>query len=196
MLDVFLNIMQSILTQYLAELGLSDEQAMIVCSIFNEELVAEKGDYFLKAGQTCNIIGFITSGMCRYYYDTDKEEITRFVSFENEFITSLSFIMGIPTLENIQFIKSSNLLIASKEDWQRLYKEHEFVRNFWTKIIESNYIGMENRVFNLIALNAEERYDWMLKNQPKFNQFVPDKYVASILGIQPRHLSRIRANTK
>ena len=189
--------MQSLLTQDLINLGVSEEQAIIMSSIFKEELTIEKGGYYLKAGQTCESIGFITNGMCRYYYDTDKVEITRYVSFENEFITSLgSFIMNTPSVENIQAIKPCKVLIASKNDWQKLYQEHEFVRNFWTKIIENNYIGMENRVFNLIALSAEERYRWMLKNQPKFNQFVPDKYVASILGIQPRHLSRIRANTK
>ena len=189
--------MQSLLTQYFIQHGLSEEQAIIMGSVFKEELVIEKGDYYLKTGQTCESIGFITNGMCRYYYDTDKVEITRYVSFENEFITSLgSFIMDTPSIENIQAIKPSNVLITSKNDWQKLYQEHEFIRNFWTKTIENNYIGMENRVFNLIALTAEERYHWMLKNQPKFNQLVPDKYVASILGIQPRHLSRIRANTK
>jgi hypothetical protein len=50
---------------------------------------------------------------------------------------------------------------------------NEFLRTLWTKNIEEHYVGMETRVFNLIALRAEERYEWMLKHQPRFNTNVP-----------------------
>ncbi|HMP99501.1 MAG TPA: Crp/Fnr family transcriptional regulator, partial [Cyclobacteriaceae bacterium] len=80
-----------------------------------------------------------------------------------------------------------------KTVWVNLYEKHPFLQRFWLKTIEYNYIGMEERVFHQIALSAEQRYQWMLENYPRFNKEVPAKYIASMLGITPRHLSRIRA---
>jgi CRP/FNR family transcriptional regulator, anaerobic regulatory protein len=178
-------------------LGLNTTQAEMLASIFRQQKNLDRGDYFVQRGYTCHNLAFMVDGMCRHYYDTEKGEGTRWVVLPNEFITSLgSFISQRPAEENIQAIKPTALLIASRKDWQEIYDQEEFVRMVWLKSIEENYVGMENRVFNLIAMTAEERYDWMLKHQPRFNQHVPDKYVASMLGILPRHLSRIRASRK
>ena len=189
--------METPLNNYLANIGLTESQSEKLGSIFKESILLEKGGFFHKKNKVCRKLGFIVKGMCRYYYDTEKEEVTRWVSLKNEFVTSLhSFISQDKSQEYIQAIQPTEILIATRQDWEDLYKEEEFVRQIWVRNIEDNYIGMENRVRNLIAMTAEERYQWMLKNQPKFNQFVPDKYVASMLGIEPRHLSRIRAKRK
>jgi CRP/FNR family transcriptional regulator, anaerobic regulatory protein len=179
----------------LKHFGLSNEQIEIFKSIFTEEIVLEKGDFYIEAGEISKNLGFILSGMCRFYYDTENGNITRWVGLENDFLVSLSsFISQNPSVENIQAIKQTRILVTTKQKFDELYNNHEFIRQLWVKQIEYNYIGMENRVFNLIAMNAEERYNWMLKNQPQFNLQVPDKYIASMLGIKPRHLSRIRNN--
>lgn len=180
---------------YLQSLGLTQKEIDLFSSIFTDEIVLEKGDFFIKSHEISKTIGFIIYGMCRFYYDTENGDITRWVCLENDFVVSLSsFISQEPTIENIQAIKPTKILITTKEKFDDLYRKQEFVKNMWIKQIEHNYIGMENRVFNLIAMTAEERYNWMLKYQPKFNLQVPDKYIASMLGINPRHLSRIRGN--
>jgi hypothetical protein len=55
---------------------------------------------------------------------------------------------------------------------------------------------MEERVSSLIALNAKNRFEYLRNRYPKLVMNVPDKYLASILGIEPRHLSRLRADKK
>jgi hypothetical protein len=75
-------------------------------------------------------------------------------------------------------------------------KKETFAQTFWTKAIQEYLIEIEARVYSLIALNAQSRYDRLIQNYPKLVSEVPDKYLASILGIKPRHLSRLRANTK
>jgi CRP/FNR family transcriptional regulator, anaerobic regulatory protein len=185
------------LFQYFNSLGLTKIQAENIVSIFNKKIILKKGDFFSEQGQICKEIGFVVKGMCRHFYDTENDEITRWIVLENEFVNSLgSFITQTPSNENIQAIKPTEIVMASKKDWDNLLAENEFARLLWTRNIEQLYVGMETRVFNLIALGAEERYQWMLKHQPKFNSLVPDKYVASMLGIKPRHMSRIRAIKK
>ena len=78
----------------------------------------------------------------------------------------------------------------------KLYNEEPFVRDFWTRSIEYYLIGMEARVYSLIALNAKSRYEQLLKDYPLLVSEVPNKYLASILGIESRHLSRLRASKK
>jgi len=183
--------------EMLTQLGLTASQAQLLGEQFVSEKKLETGDFFLQEGKTCNEIGIVTKGMCRHYYNTTDGEATRWVALTHTFVTSLrSFIMEIPSVENIQAMEETRIAIMPRANWKALYNEHEFIRTFWTKTMEANYIGMEERVFNLIAKSAEERYNWMQKNQPRFIQEVPDKYLASMLGTHPRHLSRIRALRK
>lgn len=178
----------------LLNLGLTQAQTEKIASIFSEELLIEKNGFFLREGSICRSVGFIAEGMVRYFYTVEKgEEITRWIGLPGDYITSLSsFITQTPSHENIQAIKPSRIVFTSFEKWNRLFQEEEFVRNFWLKEIESNYIGLETRVYNLIALDAKKRYEWLFSNQPHFIKSVPDKYLASMIGIKPRHLSRLR----
>jgi CRP/FNR family transcriptional regulator, anaerobic regulatory protein len=185
------------LSETFQNLGLSNEQTAKLSNVFKHTLELKKGDFFYQNTQICHKIGFMEEGMLRYYYDTEKSDVTRWVALGGEFVTSLgSFITQMQVKENIQAIQNTKIIYASREDWKILYQNEEFVRELWTSVIEENYIGMENRLFNMIALSAEARYEWILKNYPKFNLYIPDKYLASMLGITPRHLSRIRGMRK
>ncbi len=178
--------------------GLEERQAIKMSSIFSTQIILEKNDFLLREKSVCAQIGFIMTGMCRYYYVSDNgEDVTRWVSLENEFVFSFgSFIKQTKTHENIQAIIPTKIFVASKEQWDTFCKNEEFARFFWTKSIEEYLIEIEARVYSLIALNAKNRYDILKINYPKLVQNVPDKYLASILGIKPRHLSRLRAGTK
>jgi CRP-like cAMP-binding protein len=178
--------------------GLDEDQAIKLASIFSTEIVLDKNDFFLTENSICSKLGFITTGMCRYYYVTENgDEATRWVSLENEFTTSIaSFIKQSKTHENIQAIKPTTILAVEKEEWTNFCKEETFAQTFWTKAIQEYLIEIEARVYSLIALNAQSRYDRLIQHYPKLVSEVPDKYLASILGIKPRHLSRLRANTK
>jgi CRP/FNR family transcriptional regulator, anaerobic regulatory protein len=177
--------------------GLTQEQSNVLASQFVAPKKFATGKYFVKEGNVCSGIGIVTKGMCRHYYNTADGDVTRWVALAGTFVTSLrSFIMQVPAVENIQAMEATEIAIMPRASWLRIYDEHEFIRNFWTKQIEENYIGMEERVFNLIAKSADERYQWMHENQPRFIREVPDKYLASMLGIHPRHLTRIRAMKK
>jgi len=177
--------------------GLSEANSKIITEQFTTSIVLKAGDLLVKRGAVCDGIGFILSGMCRHYYEVRKMEVTRWISLQHDFVVSLrSFILGVPSIEFIEAVEPSEILVMPKDRWREMYEGHDFFRRFWTSSIEQNYIGMEERVFNLIALPADERYSWMQKNQPQFIRSVPNKYLASMLGIHPRHLSRLRGVRK
>ena len=65
----------------------------------------------------------------------------------------------------------------------------EIENRFLTKC----FIILEERVHNQISLSAEERYNDLMQFNPiPFNE-VPLQYLASMLGMTPETLCRIRA---
>ena len=153
----------------------------------------KRNEYFLKEGQISTKIAFLNAGQIRHYYTTNLNEVTRWISMQYDFVTSLrSFISQIPSIENLQAISDCELVIIDRKAFNALIEKNQSFKNFYIKALEYNYITIEDRVFSLIEKSAEERFEWMSRNQLRFIQEVPVMYTASMLGITPRHLSRLR----
>ena len=151
-------------------------------------------EYMVREGQVCDFIGFLETGMIRYYYVNDGEEVTRWVSLENDFVTALgSFITQTPCSHFLQAVQPVRIWKLEKKRWIELYRQQEPLRELWARMIERNVVGFENRVYQQLASDAEQRYLYFLKNYPAFIEKVPQKYIASMIGIQPESLSRLRA---
>lgn len=151
-------------------------------------------EFFVREGQVCNRIGFMETGMIRHYYINEKEEITRWMSLEGEFITALgSFIRSTPCNHFLQAISPCKLLVIDGDTWWDQYHKHEILRNFWVRIMEYHVIGFEDRVYQQLASDAEQRYLYFMRYYPRFLEKVPQKYIASMIGIKPESLSRLRA---
>jgi len=165
--------------------------------IFFDELEChslQTDDYFLKEGQVCNKIGFLAKGMVRHFYVDADEETTRWVSLEGDFFISLaSFITNQPSSHHLQAIAPSEVWELSKDKWQILYRDHAWVKELWARVLEINCVGFEDRVYQQLARSAEQRYEYMMTRFPDFIQKVPQKYIASMMGVKPESLSRLRA---
>ena len=97
-----------------------------------------------------------------------------------------------PSLDNIECIEDCEMLVASKVAFEELRQKFAAINNLWITAIEHEMVGYEYRIFQLITNDAEKQYLDFMKTYPQFIQEVPQKYLASMLGIEPRHLSRIR----
>jgi CRP-like cAMP-binding protein len=152
-----------------------------------------KNEFLLKEGQVCQYIYFINSGVVRHYYITDHNEVTRWISMANDFTSSLrSFISQTPSRENLQTITECEIGLINRKAFDYLIKSNVGFKNLWIKTLEYNYLTIEDRVFSLIEKSAEERFNWMINNHPRFILQIPVMYTASMLGITPRHLSRLK----
>lgn len=77
-----------------------------------------------------------------------------------------------------------------------LMNEIPAFKDFYIGLLEATLCGIDASRYDLIVLTAEERYEKMLTNEPHFLQQVPLQYLASMLGVTPRHLSRIRSKIR
>lgn len=51
---------------------------------------------------------------------------------------------------------------------------------------------MEERVFTLLSMSAEERFELLFREQKDLFNQVPLQYLASMMGMTPETLSRFR----
>jgi CRP/FNR family transcriptional regulator, anaerobic regulatory protein len=155
----------------------------------------KKGSFFAEEGKTSKYLAFITKGLFQYYYSKEGKEITTYVTGQNSFLASLiSFFKQQPSKENIRALADSELFIIHYNDLVNLKTSNEAFRTFYIKALEDLNVAMDETRRNLIILTAEERYALLMKEEPELLQQIPLQYLASILGVTPRHLSRIRNN--
>ena len=60
---------------------------------------------------------------------------------------------------------------------------------------EGLFVHKQNQQIKMLTQTAKKRYLELQVTQPNILQRVPQKYIASYLGITPQSLSRIRAET-
>ncbi len=182
------------LSAYFSGKGISAIETAVITAAFSFKKIA-KGDYFVQEGKTSKYLAFITKGLFQYYYAKDGKEITTYITGTNTFLLSIiSFYKQQPSKENIRALSDAGLLMIHFDDLVKLKTNNEAFRNFYIGALENLAVGMDETRSNLITLTAEERYAVLMKNEPALLQQVPLQYLASILGVTPRHLSRIRNN--
>lgn len=163
-----------------------------ISSYFHEKIIRKK-DFFVRAGEVCQELGFINRGLFKVYQLQDEEEVVGWIAAENIFISELtSFISREVSIEYIEALEDSEISVITFEDMQLLYHRYDKWQEFGRVLIEQAFIGVKRRIASFIYDSAEERYGKLAAEDPALIERVPLKDIASYLGIKPETLSRIR----
>lgn len=154
-----------------------------------------KNDFILEEGDVCRNFYFLESGLLRYFYNIDGNEVVKTFTIPPFCFTSkISFRNQRPAQESIQAIEDSVIWLTNYRQYRELEK-----LNSWNGFINSllNEIDefSETMIIQSKTLTPDQRYQWLTKNYPAgLLQRIPQKYLASFLGIAPQSLSRIKSN--
>jgi len=153
-----------------------------------------KGEFLAKEGMVSKQLGFLAEGMARTYYLNQKgEEVTRRLAMEPAMIAAYeSFTLQNPSRENLQTTEPSYIFVISKEEDDYLLKHNPKYASFRRKGIDSEFIGLMRYLERFIDATAETRYGMIMKMQPRLIARAPLQYIASLIGVTPTQLSRIR----
>lgn len=152
----------------------------------------KRKEHFLRQGELARHIGLITQGYARLYYLQDGKEITKDFNFENFFCGSYaSFSLQQPSRFNVVAMEDLTLILLNREIF-RLFDLYPGLQKFGRLMIERMFIRKELRESSFLLDSAEERYRELRAQFPGIELRVPQKYLASYLGITPETLSRIR----
>ena len=180
------------LKAYFSSQGFTTAEIDLIASSFEQKLM-RKGDFFVQEGKTSRFLGFIDKGFLQYYINLDGEEKTTYSVGDSNFVVSLvSFFKQIPARENIRAVMDTSLWIIEKSDLNKLQNLIPAFKDFYIGILEWQICCIDESRLDSLVLSAQDRYLKMLDKEPEIIRKIPMQYLASILGITPRHLSRIR----
>lgn len=156
----------------------------------------KKGDYLLESGKICQQMAYITSGYLRMYNIANGKEITLWIGSEGKFITSVSsFVFQTSNLWNIQAITDCELLVIERDTHFKLCKKEPKWLEFDNILLAHSFALLEKSMFQQLHTTAKQRFESLLQEQPTLFNYVPLQYIASMLGITPESLSRLRKHS-
>lgn len=173
-------------------LNLSEQEALLIARYFVAH-VYEKNTSLLEVGKQANQLLFLNEGFVRIHADFDGREITQWISSPGYFITDLSsWLFNQPAKWNLTTLSHVSAWTITKQDYDLLQNE---IPDWHLK--EKLFIGhcfdhMENRIFQFLSQNSEERYLAYCDQFEYLFNCVPHQYIASLLGMTPETLSRLR----
>lgn len=190
------NLLMEKLYKYFERMGFKGEDLERVINAFQLRSF-EKNEPVVTEGKTSRSIGLVESGMFQYYVIKDGVEITSYVSVAGTWLASvMSFVSGKPALENIRAISEGKIFMISKDALRKLVNDVPAFKDFYIALLEQSICGIDESRHDLIVLTADQRYAKLLQKEPHLLQQIPLQHLASMLGITPRHLSRIRGSIR
>ncbi len=175
--------------------GVSNDELSKISAFF-KPVSLKKGAYFLKKGMHADRLGFVQSGIIREFVSIEDKEITKWISTKGYFVVDLSsFVFKQTARWNIQALTDCELYVIDNSDYLKIGQ----VIPHWTELeklfIAKCFTVLEDRIIQHLSMTAEERYLALFSfNKDLFNQ-VPLQYLASMLGMTPETLSRLRKKT-
>lgn len=183
-----------ILANVAKHISLSPTEKNTFTSLLKTEKLANK-TYLLKEHQPCNRISFVNTGTLRaYYLNKDGKESTIMFALKDWWVTDMhSFVNQQPAMLHIVTLEKSDILSLSKANMDQLLITVPKFERFFRILFQNAYIREQLRTIQNLSLTAAERYEQFLNKYPQTVQQVPQKQIASYLGITPEFLSIIRS---
>ena len=172
--------------------GLSEKEKAFI----REQLPVKtytKGQVLLEEGEVSTEFFYNLEGCVRLYYDVKGEDRSAFFYTEGQFISSYaSFTRQEPSRHSLQAIEESQLAVISQESAALMLQFSPRFEALARMMMEEEMIVYQEMIASFITLSPAERYQAFLKNHPGLMQRMPQRYIASYLGVNPESLSRIK----
>ncbi|MFK7904117.1 MAG: Crp/Fnr family transcriptional regulator [Chitinophagales bacterium] len=145
----------------------------------------KKGQILQQRGEFNTKIFVVKSGLLRSY-SIDKRGKEHIYMFASE-----NWILA----DNIPPNQPSNLFIDALEDSELTIIEKEKESPDPQKLI-NRLFALQKRIIMLMSASAIERYESFIETYPDIAQRVPQRMIASYLGITPEALSKVKGDRK
>lgn len=159
---------------------------------FKQEKVPAR-KLLLREGDISRKMYFIEEGCLRTWVNNDGKEITTQFFFEGDTVSSIeSFRTKQPSLYSIETIEPCLLQSITQQEFQTIIEQSPEIKNQFEEHLFHRLFQAQQHFFNYLKHTPQQRYEALIEDFPHIVQRVPQRYIASYLGITSVSLSRIR----
>ena len=144
------------------------------------QILQRRGDYSTQAF-------VVESGLLRSYTIDEKGKEHIFMFAPEGWIVADASDETIPWELYIDAIEDSTIIVTEKEEGKKDIDVEALLRRLFV---------LQKRIAMLMSYSAIERYEHFVDTYPNIIQRVPQKMIASYLGVTPEALSRAKANVR
>jgi CRP-like cAMP-binding protein len=187
-------LMQSILLNIAKHVSLTPEEATLFLSKVETKQHKAK-TILLSSGEISKHTFFVNSGVLRSFNINDNiiEHVLHFAC-EGWWIGDMySYISEKPGNLFIEVLEDAEVVSISKEKHQELYEKIPKLERFFRILAENSLVAHQERLMDNLSLTAEERFEKFCKKYPSLIQRLPQKQIASYIGVTPEFFSKMKA---
>lgn len=155
----------------------------------------KEGEVIAEKGQVYNYTIGIRKGIIRTYVLTPggEEKTVRFAK-EGDFTSCAnSFLLDQASTEYLMAVEDCKVILMDHKRLKTLGKDNIRILRLINEATADAFSDAVGRIEFFVTLNPEERYTYLLQHSPDLLSRVPQKYLASFIGVTTVSLSRIRS---
>jgi CRP-like cAMP-binding protein len=153
-----------------------------------------RGEFYQRAGEVTTHGGFVVRGCLRTYaIDPNGSESIIHFSTERGWVGDIqSARTRLPTTFHVDAIEPAELLMVALSDFDQLLARFPDTARGYQLGLERAAAARERRIALALSSTAEERYVDFVERHPSMAARIPQRMLASYLGMTPETLSRVR----
>jgi CRP-like cAMP-binding protein len=170
----------------------SDDGAFVRSLFVSRHL--RKGEFYQRAGEITTHGGFVVRGCLRTYsLAPDGVESIIYFSTERSWVGDIrSARTRAATPYYVDAVEPAELLLIALTNFDRLLHRLPDVARGYQLGLERASAARERRLALALSATAEERYADFVERYPSMAARIPQRMLASYLGMTPETLSRVR----
>ncbi len=172
---------------------ISDDDWQLIMAHANERHF-KRGEFINKEGEVNRFTNFIVSGSARVFYiGSSGYEHVVMLGIRAWWVSDFaSFITQQKGLLYTEALESTGVISFSYENFQLLYEKIPLFERFYRLLIQKAYASFQYRMIHTLSMDAEQRYVLFSEKYPEMVHQIPQKYIASYLGMTPEFLSMVK----
>ncbi|WP_345955653.1 Crp/Fnr family transcriptional regulator [Mucilaginibacter sp. PAMB04168] len=185
--------LNAILNNVSKHIALTQAEKDIFTSMLQTKHLKRK-QHWLATGDICRHSAYVTAGCLRgYTVDSNGyEHVLSFAPPDWWMADMYSLLTNQPGHLNIEALEDTEMLLLPKSSQEELYKLVPKFERVFRILAEKSLVAYQQRLIDNLSLPAAERYDRFCRRYPTLIYHLPQKQIASYIGVTPEFFSKMR----
>lgn len=157
----------------------------------------DSGSILTETGVTDTNMYVVKKGIVRFSdFDGDRERTFAFALPGTVFYNKYSFVKNLESYYQVDLWGDCEIIAISRSEWRKLVAECHDAALWMLSYAQEELFFQEYKNARIYNGSAAERFKSLLCLRPELLKYVPQKILASYLGITPEYFSRLKRRFK